>query len=507
MDKRKNTKFDKTIIRGSIKNDKVLNEFNMQHTNVPSSNDSYVKEQRVRRSSPHKKNHLHTNRRFDPFENETYYASSKSRSKVSYTLFYILTVLIALMACIFIFIYAFKTVLSTSVPNPFNKNEFSQPLDNSNIGFSDDKTVIDPDLIAITGFITSYDPIERVITVLDVDSLNSKTLIVDNTSKLSNEYDKIIVFSELSVGIPVTVYYKQNSLYAHSLQKSKDGFNYYDATGVLVNVNSNTISYRNNTFKYDNNTVVSLGNLQLSDISPADILHLSGYKNNLYFIKLIRGHGTLNFTNVDAVENGTIEINTDTFINLNNVSFVDLPIGTHHIVIKGDNIDTYVNDIFVDGNEPIDFDLLKLPNKNSSLTVKTNVDSKTITINDLVYQLDEPIMLPYGTYVVQLSSQGYDTRTESITIDNEITILDFDLIKLKEEATLIIDTIPTGADVFVDNVKVGVTPFSHKLTIGEHLISILHLGYQDMEQVILFDEPTSYPYLFELQENISNYYD
>ncbi len=115
-----------------------------------------------------------------------------------------------------------------------------------------------------------------------------------------------------------------------------------------------------------------------------------------------------------------------------------------------------------------------------------------------------------GDYTVELSRQGYLTKTETVTVNEGITnILNSTLtysssesakpenpkpinsapvIKTITERTATITSNPTGATVSIDGIFVGKTPYNGVLTIGSHNL-LLQQGIEKINKTVTI-EPT-----------------
>lgn len=114
------------------------------------------------------------------------------------------------------------------------------------------------------------------------------------------------------------------------------------------------------------------------------------------------------------------------------------------------------------------------------------IKANPVKIDDIIY--GKPIYLPYGTYHVELKEksklEGSDNlitqvrfqREYTIDADNkeiELSVADKDL----QFFPAVINSNPSNADVYYNNDKVGVTPFTGPLPQGAGKIKIVKEGY------------------------------
>ncbi len=445
---------------------------------------------------------------FDPFLEETIYdekykrSSKKNNSSIK---FVIITLVIAVLACISFFAIAFTMVLKPSTDINI-ESDTSEMVNNKNNINNQQEVIAEENLLTITGIIKKYDISNNTISILDINDRKNYTFIIDGKTKLYDQYEKTIVFAELSIGDIVDVTFDTASVYITEIRKNQNTFTEKRATGIEIDTASKTVKSGSKIYTYNNDIIVTNGDedYSISEIDITDTVSFSGYKDIIYRIDLIKGHGTLEFTNIDVIENGVVEIDTDILFKLENQTRVNLGVGDHNLVIKGDNIDVYTNQIFVEQGEVIEIDLTNLPSKKGLLTIKSNVSNVQVMIDGVVYT--DPIMLPYGTYVVTVSAQDFIEETKTVIIDKSQQELSFQLNPVEKNARIVIDTNPTGAEVYMDNKLIGLTTVDTKIEVGYHEFTISLEGYKDKLFTRDFEEDT-YRYTFEMIPNENNEYD
>ncbi len=121
---------------------------------------------------------------------------------------------------------------------------------------------------------------------------------------------------------------------------------------------------------------------------------------------------------------------------------------------------------------------------------------KPVKVQNLV--LNKPIYVPFGRYILELREPKPIGETgqfvESIIYRREFILqedqpsylLDVSEANLKEFPAEI-RSLPLGADVFIDNVKLGQTPFVGNVPVGKHLLTLRKEGYFETTQEIATD--------------------
>ena len=213
-----------------------------------------------------------------------------------------------------------------------------------------------------------------------------------------------------------------------------------------------------------------------------------GYKTEIYqkkidrnnlkqliFANLIHKTFTLQITSypteaevyVDGVKKGLTPITID-----------DLLYGKHFVEVKKENFSTWSKEIDVEEYKVIQLDA-ELNAKFASIDITTDPAGATVYLNNEKKGITpiEIKNLDSGKYKLSIQRDGYAPYEETIetvkgnTIEREI--------KLKKASTiLMIDSKPTGADLYINGVLKGKTPYT-KINIapGKYGIDIKKEGY------------------------------
>jgi hypothetical protein len=108
--------------------------------------------------------------------------------------------------------------------------------------------------------------------------------------------------------------------------------------------------------------------------------------------------------------------------------------------------------------------------------------------------------LPLGKHALHIALPGYETWDDLIQLD-EVKEYPFsvELKPVTKRATLNVDTVPSGAEVYVDGTSKGKTPAQVALPLGEHPIRLSLQGYQEWEDRVTLAEAREYPLRVELK--------
>ncbi len=336
--------------------------------------------------------------------------------------------------------------------------------------------------ITITGYLTGIDTESKTIQVLNIENGEVLDIVVASTTTINDEYGRALVFSELSMGDGVEVNYIRANNMAVSIDKPEEFFTKAEKTGVVVNSTNNTLLYNEQNYYTTEYTIILNKDgetIGLGDISDKDVITFKGISNYVNYIQVLTGHGTIQFTNIDTVRNPKAEVNTKTVVDLSKETSIEVAEGSSKVVITGDNITPYIQYVDIESGKTENVDLSLATGKLGNVYVVSNVEGIVLKINDKEYDETKPITLPYGDYVATASKLNYTSDTVSFTINKPATNIVFNLVPIETNVILEIATTPAGADVYVDNQLVGITPIKYSTTQETHQVTVKYPGKYD----------------------------
>jgi hypothetical protein len=117
-----------------------------------------------------------------------------------------------------------------------------------------------------------------------------------------------------------------------------------------------------------------------------------------------------------------------------------------------------------------------------SLTITVDPKESRVTLNGEAvdaHESDAPLLLGPGTYAIEVSNEGFETQTQTVSVKSNETSEVF--ITLKPAAgRLVVDVDKPGATVQVDGEYRGKTPLSSPVVLspGTHAVAVLLDGYE-----------------------------
>ncbi len=427
-------------------------------------------------------------------------------TRKQFKIFYLLLFFISILICIFIsfLIFSYVTDFNSKLNNKINTNTTeSNDSRDINVTAENKKNVL--------GIIKNIDMSKNLLRVIDVNENKDINIYFDNSTKFFNKFNKNIISSELSVGDIIDINYLKSNTVADSISISK---NFWEKRSINnVEIDSNEINVNGEFYQYSDNTQVyyNNSNYDINNINKYNVLNIKGIGNTIWFIDVLKGSGYLKIINYNRIENCTVELNSkiinfkDDFTDQDSIVF---PEGKYKAIIKGNNIDTFVKSIDIENDKTTILNLDEADVKMGDLTIKTNVDNPKIIVNNKVVKNNKLSNLPYGDYNIKISADGYDPVEQNITLDQEEKTLNISLDKSVKIANWSVATNPDGADIFIDNKLVGVTPLTLNIEYGNHNVIFRKQGYYDTKIDSLFVDENIAPYQIDLipkPESKNNY--
>ena len=407
------------------------------------------------------------------------------KSAAQYVAFYIITLVAAVIVCLAVFFYVFTNTIKDKSPGSASNNMPVQTAQPSSGAAPSGVTAVDE--ISVIGVIRTVNSGAKALGLLDIDSQKTYTFSVDNSTTMQNKYGESMTFAEFKPGDIVDVRYTQMGGVLTGMTISTRAWEHKNVTNVKVNAENRTISIGNDTYKYDSEQTISVFDGESYNIAAIDSLNvvtLRGMDVNVWFVEISKGIGFVDIVNGEDIKDGVIEIDNNMTMQLNNKGATDEPIkvqsGSRRVIIKGSNIEIYTTTIEVNAGEKVLLDLSQVQITAGVLTLNINEPNSTVTIDGTQRRASEPQILTYGKYEITVKKDGFKPY-ESILDMNEADItLDITLEKEIKMMDITVITIPSGADVYLDNVYVGISPVTTSVEEGIRTITVKKAGYIDV---------------------------
>lgn len=122
-----------------------------------------------------------------------------------------------------------------------------------------------------------------------------------------------------------------------------------------------------------------------------------------------------------------------------------------------------------------------------TLSITANAPNAQVSVNGAnMGTAPVNVSVEAGTYRVQINAQGYEPYDANVSVTNNTSLA----ATLKQQASRItITSNVQGAEVYLNNVKAGNTPFTTDLPFGSYNLKVSAPGYQDYTAGIVVNGP------------------
>ncbi len=421
---------------------------------------------------------------------------TRKRSGKSYfAAFYIVTLVCGVIICIIIFALVFNSMkppgekqsaIATPTPSP--------------------TAVAIKEINALTGIITAKNDDRKTVEVMDIETGRSFTLNVLGHTDMKDKHGNALAFIEFKVGTVVDLDYESKEFNITNMSENVLVKVLSKQRQLKIDTDKQTVTIGNDTYNYSNFLLVLYKGepYNIRKINAIDTVSVTVLKDKVFMLSVEKSHGTLKLENFDYIKNPILEVNTSVYTSIAENPVLDLPEGLHKVTVSGDNIEDFVTDVNISPDEPAVVNLSEMPIKTGILNIVSNEENYTLVIDGTQVDYNEPVLLEYGKHKIRFEKDGFTPSEAEIEINAPVTDYKVDLVRMVKDGKIIVDSVPSNAEVFVDSVLVGRTPITHSLEKGPHQLVIRAEGYVELNfPVIVEDDVSKNTYNFLLQPNPS----
>ncbi|MBC8315918.1 MAG: PEGA domain-containing protein [Bacteroidetes bacterium] len=160
--------------------------------------------------------------------------------------------------------------------------------------------------------------------------------------------------------------------------------------------------------------------------------------------------------------------------------------GLHIVEARLDKYDTITEPITIDINTPITLQWQMEP-KTGILAINTNPPEANVYLDGLL-KGTSPLFIEniiIGDHTLRFSMKGFGEVTKQILLQENQTLEINEKLPTGVEVT--INSIPSGAIIWIDSTGKGLTPVIETLSFGEHSLKFTKQDYKELNQTINID--------------------
>ena len=377
--------------------------------------------------------------------------------------------------------------------------------------------------------------------IMGYDIHNDKQFnkVIDQTVKVSDAYGNVLPLNQISTGDIVEINYQEEKDRIVSMKKSSLAHSWTRISGVTVDTETKQINIAGKNYCYTDEIIVSDSygfKSNISNISAYDIVSIQAVEDTVWSIRIEEASASLNLSELPT-SNGQIEIGNSRLIMFKDITEpIKLIPGKHKIVIKMQGYVPITTELVAEANEVYDIVLQDaevaytvIKPMISSSNPDYSIEDYTIKVGEKSYKPGEEIKVQQDdTYRIEISADNHKKWVTTVYLTQPTLTLKAQLTAIEEEdeaskidtpsdeassqtnnssnttndnRVITINSDPTGANVYINNVKKGVTPYAVELTSGTYSILIEKTGYETYSAEIVLDANNNQEsYLYQLKQ-------
>jgi|GEM_PF-1627567 len=415
---------------------------------------------------------------------------AKRNASNAFAVFFIVTVVVGVVVCVVAFAIAFRTMrdgTAKKTPPP----TVSEPnLSTPKPGTPTENMVISDDTTVSIAVIMAVNAGNKTLSLYDAGSNQNLSLVVESTVALKDKFGQNIVFAEFKEGDIVDLTLEKETGALLGVRQSAQAWVRTNVSKVKVDAEDREIVVGNERFTYGANLFARYrgAEFDIVGLDPAQVVTIRGFQDQLLCLEVVRSFGYIVVEENKNIVNGTVEIGVDTFPLEEMGKPFKVSEGTHRVTVAGSNIERFETEIIVAAGEESVVRLQDIQLKAGVMTITVDEPDTVVTLNGAVKSITEPFVLDYGDYTLRVTKDGFAPYEKEISFREATMEVSVTLDKIMQVKTFQVYSTPLGADVYVDNQYIGITPCSVTTEYGQHTILVRMADYEDLSVPITVSE-------------------
>lgn len=335
---------------------------------------------------------------------------------------------------------------------------------------------------------------DQSLSLFGIDRNESMTLSYDGATIIQDKYGSPMSIAQLREGDIAAITYNKDLERLGAITLSGDAWRYEGISKYSFNQGNGSVTIGEENYGLESNVFAfSAGRpIELDQIIHQDVLTFNGMGNKVMSITVDQGHGYLELINDEALLGGWIEVGQTLISQIAPDMLLTIPEGAYTVRLSGEGIDE-TRDVTIERDKITSLDLgdIEIPAPDSGVVIfEITPDNASVSVDGESVKTAYPVRLSLGLHMVTAETSGYDSLSQYIQVDgNDTLTVKMDLaeqttvsgnsISSGEESKKAQITIeaPVGADVYQDNLYMGIAPVTYDKTPGEHTITLRKAGY------------------------------
>lgn len=275
---------------------------------------------------------------------------------------------------------------------------------------------------ADTAIVMAKDEKLKRITFYNLKKQKNYTLNYDGVTKFMDKYGSQISVSQLQEGEVVDVQFLKSDKLLTSLAASSAIWTMDNVSKFELDLEAGRMKIMNEEYILEEvTTVFSDGKkADFTDISPQDTIQIKGIDHHVYSIAIENGHGYLRLENDEYFIGGWIEVGQKIIHQIKEDMTLIVPEGVHDVYLSHTAIEG-TKKVEITRNKETVLDVGDLRKeelvKYANLSIIVDPSGANVYLDGNLVDISRNIKATYGMHQIMVKSDGYDTVTQYIRVN------------------------------------------------------------------------------------------
>lgn len=334
---------------------------------------------------------------------------------------------------------------------------------------------------------------EQILDVYMTDRNESRSFTYTGATTIYDKYGSAMSMAQLKPGDIADIKYNSELERIGSIVLSPDAWNHDGVSRYNLDIGNGSASIGDETYNMSSNVrFYSDGEaIEGDQIIQQDVLTFRGKGSTIMSVVVNQGHGYLKLENDQAVIGGWIEVGQTIISQIAPDMLFVVPEGNYTVRFSGTGVEE-IREVTIERNKETLLDLgdIEIPQPEKGLvTIRVTPESAQVFIDENKVETAYPLRLPVGLHQITAKASGYNTVSQYFQVDGDNITVKLDLDEQKtvsgngisgkdeQKTAMITINTPADAEVYQDNLYMGIAPVTYTKTPGSHTITLRKQGY------------------------------